>query len=108
MAFDWTQPILDESGKPVDDLLPCADQKPCGKVLTIGTLTARALLTPDQHSQDSPDQKALAGHLALQILLHPDMTPSPDQLKLAKDAIGKLGSPLAVARGWDILDGAVK
>jgi hypothetical protein len=108
MAFDWTQPITDEMGKPVDDLQLCPDQKPCGKILTIGMLTARALLTADPRAQETPDQKALAGNLGLEILKHPDMTPTPDQLKLARDAIGKLASPLAVARGWAILDAAVK
>lgn len=107
-AMDWTQPILDESNRPVDDLILCPDQKPCGKPLTIGMLTARALLTIDPNAHDSAEQKALMGHLGLEILLHPDLVPTPEQLKMAKDAIGKLPSPLAVARGWDILEKAVK
>jgi hypothetical protein len=114
MALDWTQPILDENGIPAPDCKPAADGAPepgCTKILSIGTMTARALLAPEPQgtaAYATPEQKALAGHLALEIIEHPDMTPTPDQLKMARDAIGRMPSPLAVARGWDILDRAVK
>jgi hypothetical protein len=119
-ALDWTQPILDEQGNTIPDcpMDPATKLPPikCDKILTIGMLTARALLTANSSDvagrggviPESPEQKALAGNLGLQIILHNDFVPTPDQLKLARDAIGRLPSPLAVARGWAILDAAVK
>jgi hypothetical protein len=106
-AFDWTQPILDENGKTIPDC-PGKDleKDTCNKVLSIGTLTARALLIPPIDPNDArkpPEQKAIEGNFALQIILHPDLGPTPDELKLACDAIGKMPSPLAVARGWALL-----
>lgn len=114
-AMDWSQPILDEKGQPVPDCqvdTKTSQPEPCGKVFTIGTMAARALLAPDPNRQETPENKALAGNLAIQILTHPETVPEEgkkaDQLKTIKDAIGRLPSPLAVARGWAILDQAVK
>jgi hypothetical protein len=121
-ALDWTQPILDEKGAAITDWPSCPGKAPdkpapdneCTKPLTIGLLAARALLVGDQSKagpgavQEAPEQKALEGRLGLAIIDHPDLVPTPDQLKLARDAIGRLPSPLAVARAWDILDKAVK
>jgi hypothetical protein len=111
LALDWSQPIFDEQGKTIPDC-PLAGNVPepgCSKFLTLGSMTARALFAPDpQGTSTLPEQKAQAGKLGLEIIEHPDMTPTPDQLKMARDAIGKMGSPLAVARGWEILDKAVK
>ncbi len=126
-AFDWKQLILDENNHTVIDWPSCpptrqitannpwgSDSKDkCDVELTIGILSARVLLAPEPQNsggtpQKSGEQKALEGHLGLEIILHPDMTPTPDQLKMVHDALGKLPSPLAVARAWDILDKAVK
>lgn len=114
-AMDWNQPILDEKGAAVPDcpVDPKTNQiEACGKIVTIGSLASRALLSIDQQRQATPEEKALAGNLAIQILTHPEAVPEEgkkaDQLKTIKDAIGRLPSPLAVARGWAILDQAVK
>lgn len=106
VAFDWTQPILNELEQPIPDC-PGDPTAKCGRVLTIGMLAARQLLSAGQTAM-SPEQKALEGNFGLQILLHPDLVPTPDQLKLARDAVGRHASPLAVARGWNLLDAAVK
>lgn len=110
-ALDWTQPILDENGNTIPNCRPASDgtQEPgCTKILTIGALVSRSLLEGDPTSRPTPEQKALEGHLGLEIILHQDLVPTPEQLKLARDAIGRLPSPLAVARGFDILDAAIK
>jgi hypothetical protein len=109
-ALDWKQPILDEFDKTVPDCK--IDQttrayENCGKVLTLGTLAARALLLDDAKGM-TPEQKAFAGNLALDILHHQEMTPTPEQLKSVKDAIGKAMSPLGVARANALLDAAIK
>jgi hypothetical protein len=44
----------------------------------------------------------------LDILHHQEMTPTPEQLKSVKDAIGKAMSPLGVARANALLDAAIK
>ncbi len=115
-ALDWTQPILDEQGATIPDWQNCPGKDPktdkCDKVITLGLLTARALLQGPPQIRDAPpqppEQKALEGRLGLEIIEHPDLVPTPDQLKIARDAIGRLPSPLAVARAWDLLDKAVK
>lgn len=104
-AFDWTQPILDENEKTIPD---CQGKETCDKVLTIGTLTGRALLAPlDMRdpgtAHERPEQKSISGDLGLQIIKHPDLSLNPDELKLACDAIGSVPSRLAVARGWALL-----
>jgi hypothetical protein len=123
LAFDWSQPILDENGKTVPDCLdpvtgkPFADPVtgkplPCDKIITIGSMAVRALLNPQAGSPETPEQKALAGNLAIQLMTHPEQVPAPDdklnQMKIIRDAIGRMPSPLAVARGWAIIDNAVK
>lgn len=111
-ALDWTQPILDENDNRVADCPVDATTKlmqACPKVLTLGTIAARALLVPEERGSVMPaDQKALLGNLALDILHHMDLVPTPEQLKAVKDAIGKAMPPLAVARANALLDAAVK
>jgi hypothetical protein len=113
-ALDWSQPVLDENNKPSIDWLSCPGKDPskgdkCSAVLTVGMYTARALFSPQTGpSGDGPEVKSLMGNLGLAILADPKMTPTPEQLKMAKDAVGKTPFPLAIARVNAILDKAVK
>jgi hypothetical protein len=110
-AIDWKQQVTDQSNEYVTDWMKCPGKDPakgdkCGEILTYGEMIARALLMADTGM--TPEQKALAGHLAIKILTEDGLVPTPDQLKMARDAAGRLPSPLAVARAWDFLDSAIK
>ena len=114
-AMDWSQPILDEKGAPVPDcpVDPKTNQiEACGKIVTLGSLASRALLSIDQQRQPTPEEKALAGNIAIRLMTHPEAVPDKgnkvDEMKTIRDAIGRLSSPLAVARGFALLDDAVK
>lgn len=108
-ALDWKQPMTDEEGIsltdcPIDPTTKLPEK--CGKILTIGRMSARLLCSPQQQNMSGsakPEQLSMECDFGKKILREPDTVATPDELKFTCDAIGRSPSPLVISDGYEIL-----
>lgn len=72
-------------------------------VLTLGKIGANALMTPVK--EDTGDEKAAKGELAMRIYNAGETDLSVDDLHKLKDLIGRFYGPLVVTQAWELLEG---
>jgi len=110
--IDFSQKILDLSGKPVEtnheERFPNGDFVPgSGEPLTLGMLSARALVNLEQGEKPTKEQSLARGALALRVFDAAEPTSlKSDDITLIKDRIAKFYGPLFVVRAFPMLDPA--
>ena len=102
MKIDMTKPIKNLIGVNLENpncKLPKKDP------LTMKIVCTNSLLTPAQEDKNiDGNEKAKRFELAMRIYTEDEIDLSIDELKLLKDLIGKLYTPLVVGRAYQILD----
>ena len=114
LAVDFSQPILDPSGKPGEQCADPAKHTGC-TTITLGSVSSMALFTELPSDRDartgaanlSPEQKARNASLGLRIVsAKPGEDVKLDSAEVTdlKARIGAAYPPLTVYRAWMLLD----
>lgn len=112
MATDWTQPVLDQDGKPACREALLRDDKtgkpldcPREQIATLGWYARTALNAtfPDETNL-SGDDKAKRGGLAQSLVGATEVKLKVEDLALIKKLIGKAYGPLVVYQAWEMLE----
>lgn len=93
MKIDFSKPITDLDGKPVEDL-----------TLRVVALNALMAMLPDEQNLPG-DQKVARFALAMRVNAGGEVDVSPEDIALMKTLIGKTYGALAVGRAYEILNG---
>lgn len=102
-ATDFTTALRDLDGNPLPN---CPDGSKCGRVLTLGDVSALAMLASDDpHGpQTTGDEKVRRFELALKVRDIKDVHLTAEEISLLKAQIARDFPPLVVGRAWAILD----
>jgi len=111
-AVDFSQPILDDEGKPIctlrGDELKAGEECPTDKVFTLGFAARAALYSNFADEQNiSGEERAKRGDLARDIraaTARGDFKLKVEDLALIKKLIGKAYGPMVVSGAWRLLD----
>ena len=111
--IDFTTVLNDQDGHPLEECIePMANpplapvDKACTKKqdITLGIVSTRALLTPEQNLQPEDSQKR--GQLALSVYRSAGAQLTAEEVALIKKRIAAVYGPLIVARAFPLLDPA--
>lgn len=111
-ATDFSQPILDQDGKPTCREAPPRDEKtgkfldcPADQAATLGWYARNALYAAFPDEQNLPgDDKAKRGALAQSLVGVAEVKLKVEDLALIKKVIGKAYGPLIVYQAWNMLE----
>ena len=112
LAIDFTQPIVDQDGRPLavclDPETVSADSKECLRSVsvTLGFAAFRALTLREPNL--APDESYKRGALGLDIYQSRNAVLTAEQIALIKAQIAKAFTPLIVVRAFRMLDPAQK
>ena len=106
MKIDMTKAIKNLEGDNIDNPESKLKEK---APLTMKILCTNSLLTPTQDERNiDGNEKAKRFELAMRIYTEKEVDLDIDELKLVKDLIGKVYSPLVVGQAYRILDPKAK
>lgn len=111
-ATDFSQPILDQEGKPACREAPPRDEKtgkfldcPTEQIATLGWYARNALYASFPDEQNLPgDDKSKRGALAQSLVGATEVKLKVEDLALIKKLIGKAYGPLIVYQAWAMLE----
>ncbi len=102
MKIDMTKPIKNLIGVNLENPESKLKKK---EPFTMRIVCTNSLLTPTQDDKNiDGNEKARRFELAMRVYTEDEIDLNVDELKLIKDLIGRLYSPLVVGRAYQILD----
>ncbi len=102
MKIDMTKPIKNLIGVNLENPESKLKEK---EPLTMRIVCTNSLLTPTQDDKNiDGNEKAKRFELAMRIYTEKEIDLDIDELKMIKDLIGRLYTPLVVGRAYQILD----
>ncbi len=105
-AVDFSQPILNEEGRPVcQDEIKNNETCPADRIATLGRIVKIALMTsyPDEQNL-SGEEKYKRAEIAQSITGSGDVKLKLEDRVLIKKLVGKLYGPMVVFAAWNMLE----